>query len=400
MPEEFLVVADGGENQWVNDFQSALQGFGTVRIVSESEAETAGFRQEVIIIDGSLQRSLDLVERAHASNPAAEIFVATLTPEWSFAREALRKGASQIVDKTLSKEEIVRTIISPTLLLADNAKPFRNTLARFFRRAGYEVVTSGSPEEAKEALKTKDNIDLAILDIRLNDDKDESDLSGLDVAREKSCPVPVIFLTNFPAANLVTQAMGRMRGKEPLAEEFLEKREPPEMLLAATRRLLAASRERRRSYMGPLQGASRSIEGVVKNVLESELNRIVRGPVLDNYEGYVCARVASDEIVVWLQPDRPVTGEVVADAVHIRDGEDSPEAVFDFALESEDLRCRRHRAAVSVRPGQPSAELRFPYEAPDAPQPAEAWVQVLQKNRLIQVLPVRFEAPVKGAAQP
>jgi hypothetical protein len=57
------------------------------------------------------------------------------------------------------------------------------------------------PAEAKRILE-QGNIDLAIIDIRLMDDNDEKDISGLVVAKETAPSIPKIILIRFPAFEL------------------------------------------------------------------------------------------------------------------------------------------------------------------------------------------------------
>ena len=70
-------------------------------------------------------------------------------------------------------------------------------------------------------------VDLAILDIRLRDDDDEKDTSGLKVAREAKSLIPKIVLTGYPTPELAREALTAVYG-EPLAVGFVGKAEGPE----------------------------------------------------------------------------------------------------------------------------------------------------------------------------
>jgi len=65
-----------------------------------------------------------------------------------------------------------------TILFADNDPDFLKTRGEFLEREGYQVVPAANPTEARRLLE-QGNIDLAVLDIRLVDDDDERDTSGL-----------------------------------------------------------------------------------------------------------------------------------------------------------------------------------------------------------------------------
>ena len=395
MPENFCVVANHAGEHWISQFKEALRDYGELQIISDEVARSSRLlsRLEIVIIDGSLKDSLGLVDRCHHENPKARIYMAAATPDWRFIRGALRAGANRVIKKQLEKPEIVRAVVEPKVLFADNRAKFRETRARFLKDAGYDVVMAGSPEEAKSHLASL-KIDLAILDIRLRDDRDEMDQSGIEVARAAKGGVPIIFLTNYPAPELVDRALSRGRDQHPLAEEFFDKREKPEELLRAATRLLTVSRERRKAASVATGGALDNRQ-VVREILED----LVRGPVLDNFEGYVCARInqngSGGEISVWVQSEPP-EAEILSNEIHIRDGQDSPEVTFEIQIESEDLRCIRRRATLVAKPGERSEEQRFPFGEPVISGPQDIWVQVFQKNRLIQVLSAKVALVAEG----
>jgi len=85
-----------------------------------------------------------------------------------------------------------------TILFADNDVDFLKTRSEFLEREGYLVVPATSPTEAWRKLKTG-GIDLAIVDVRLVNDDDEKDTSGLTLAKEVAHSVPKIILTGFPS---------------------------------------------------------------------------------------------------------------------------------------------------------------------------------------------------------
>src|SRR5258706_10680507 len=115
------------------------------------------------------------------------------------------------------------------ILVADNDSEFRETRASFLRDEGYEVFTASDPTQARRCLE-QGNIDLAILDIRLENDDDEHDLSGLRLAKESASLIPTIvasgylekwiptiILTNFPKYEEVREALAPKVGGLPPA---------------------------------------------------------------------------------------------------------------------------------------------------------------------------------------
>ncbi|MBI2759791.1 MAG: winged helix-turn-helix domain-containing protein [Chloroflexi bacterium] len=84
------------------------------------------------------------------------------------------------------------------ILFADNDPEFLTARSEILERAGYQVTAASSLAQAEEAL-TDYWFHLAILDVRLIDDFDERDLSGLRLAKQEahSC-IPKIILTKFP----------------------------------------------------------------------------------------------------------------------------------------------------------------------------------------------------------
>lgn len=125
------------------------------------------------------------------------------------------------------------------ILLADNDPDFLNTRAEFLENEGYRVLKAFSLEEARQLL-TEAHVHLAILDIRMVDDDDEKDVSGLTLAKDLGYrPVPKIILTSFPTYQTVGQALGPALDGLPPAVDFLAKVEGPEVMIQAVERAFA-----------------------------------------------------------------------------------------------------------------------------------------------------------------
>jgi DNA-binding response OmpR family regulator len=117
------------------------------------------------------------------------------------------------------------------VLHADNDRNYLDARSEFLELEGYQVLKAYSPEEA-ERIFERENVHLAILDIRLVNDNDEEDISGILLAKdERFKRVPKIFVTGFPTFEAVREAYGPVIGGESIAHAFLAKKEGPKALL-------------------------------------------------------------------------------------------------------------------------------------------------------------------------
>jgi DNA-binding NtrC family response regulator len=80
------------------------------------------------------------------------------------------------------------------LLLADDEKAFRSSLAQRLRLRGYEVVEAANGREAIDAVGRDPDIDVVILDYRMPGMKGEEVLRG--IMRSRPCAA-VILLTGY-----------------------------------------------------------------------------------------------------------------------------------------------------------------------------------------------------------
>jgi len=120
------------------------------------------------------------------------------------------------------------------ILMADNDLDFLETRREFLVREGYEVITASSPSDAQEKLQQED-IALAIMDIRLLNDDDEKDISGLELAKNLRRALPILILTGYPAFEYARQALRFQANGIPTAHDFIAKEEGPKALLTAVR---------------------------------------------------------------------------------------------------------------------------------------------------------------------
>lgn len=123
------------------------------------------------------------------------------------------------------------------VLLVDNSADYRHSLLGLLDLEDYAVEEAGSVTEAKEKLLALD-FDLALVDLRLSDDEDDYDFSGLEVTRLASeRGTPCVVITAFPSVQATRLAL-RSRGKEPLAVDLIPKKDGPQAILDAIKLVL------------------------------------------------------------------------------------------------------------------------------------------------------------------
>lgn len=119
------------------------------------------------------------------------------------------------------------------ILLVDNNEDYRRTLRRLLETEGFRVQEAASITEANEKIESL-RIDLALVDLRLTDDQDEYDFSGIDLAekaREKG--IPCIIVTAYPSIESTRQALRSRRVNPPVAVDIVPKASGPAAILNA-----------------------------------------------------------------------------------------------------------------------------------------------------------------------
>ena len=110
------------------------------------------------------------------------------------------------------------------ILLADNKPSYSETCAEYLQLRGYQVDHVASPEECERAVET-DTPHLLILDLRMRDDTDEKDVSGLTLAKKLHPRLPKIILTAFPTWEMTREALTITEQGLPAATAFVSKLE-------------------------------------------------------------------------------------------------------------------------------------------------------------------------------
>ncbi|MDE3089325.1 MAG: phosphotransferase [Chloroflexota bacterium] len=126
----------------------------------------------------------------------------------------------------------------PTILLVDNREDILSSTRDFLAPNGYVVRTAKDEQEALLCCE-QEVIHLVVIDIRLVDDRDEEDWSGLRLAAVLDPSFPKIILTGqqYPdRAALVRRVLGPDEQGNVLAADFVWKKEGPGKLLEAIQR--------------------------------------------------------------------------------------------------------------------------------------------------------------------
>lgn len=120
-----------------------------------------------------------------------------------------------------------------TILVADNNREFLENRRLFLEKEGYRVVSAHDDTDARRKLEDG-GIHIAILDVRLHDNDDEHDRSGLELAR-RFPRVPKIILTDYASTLTLQEAWRRDEHGKRSIVDFLEKERGAEAMLVAVR---------------------------------------------------------------------------------------------------------------------------------------------------------------------
>ena len=148
--------------------------------------------------------------------------------------------------------------------------------------------------------------------------------------------------------------------------------------------------------------------------LERQIDRIGSAlgvSTLDNYQGFVCLSLQDREgaapssgeegvpillvgrsydLTVWFQKDKPQG--YLSDEIRISGGADSAEVEFTLASDSDGASVRRRQESVRFGATESSPRVQFHLSVLDTVGKHEFWVEISQKNRLVHVISVEFEA--------
>jgi DNA-binding NarL/FixJ family response regulator len=132
--------------------------------------------------------------------------------------------------------------MSSGIALVDNFAGAIPATRDFLEREGYVVDVATSVDEARQLDRLR-SPELWIIDLRLRDDTDDKDTSGLLLARELRTEVPKILLTSYPTVKAVREALALGHDGRSPAITFVSKREGLESLARAVRLALMPRNE-------------------------------------------------------------------------------------------------------------------------------------------------------------
>ncbi len=89
----------------------------------------------------------------------------------------------------------------PTVLVVEDRESTLKLKVKLLERRGYKVFPAASPEEALARVR-EEVIHLAVIDVRLRDNDDERDLSGVQLADSLPRSVCVVITTAQEYADL------------------------------------------------------------------------------------------------------------------------------------------------------------------------------------------------------
>jgi DNA-binding response OmpR family regulator len=136
------------------------------------------------------------------------------------------------------------------LLLVENDPDYRHSLHSLLELENFTVDEAESLEGATKKLNR--NYDVVLADLRLSDEKDDYDLSGLEVAKKAyELEVPCILITAYPSVDVVRLAL-RSRGAEPLTEDVIPKAAGPQAVLDAINVVLSNQGENKKPIANDL----------------------------------------------------------------------------------------------------------------------------------------------------
>jgi DNA-binding NarL/FixJ family response regulator len=124
------------------------------------------------------------------------------------------------------------------VLLADNEDSVLRSIGRTLTNAGHFVLAARSVQQAKEIL-AEERVHAIVVDIRLEDDSDEDDVSGLELAAEVDGVVGKVITTGFDLSQrAIDRIWGSITSKINPGPLYVNKFDEPEKFVATVNRAL------------------------------------------------------------------------------------------------------------------------------------------------------------------
>jgi DNA-binding response OmpR family regulator len=123
--------------------------------------------------------------------------------------------------------------VKKKILYVENRPDVQEVYTRLLQNAGYTVVTARSVDAAQRLLETED-VHLMLVDLRLEDDDDERDNSGLLLVEdERYRTIPKIILTAVAVGEQTVKVMTPPAAGLPAAVNYVKKDAGPQRLMTA-----------------------------------------------------------------------------------------------------------------------------------------------------------------------
>ena len=131
-----------------------------------------------------------------------------------------------------------QAIAQKTILMIDNNEEFLKGKSELLEIAGFNVLTASTTAEARDIIQGQ-RPDLVLLDVRLINDDEPRDESGLGFAYYlRDHGIPCIILTAYPTPEIARQTLQSNDYHGPLALDLLGKKESNAKLLRSIERAL------------------------------------------------------------------------------------------------------------------------------------------------------------------
>ncbi|HEV7903678.1 MAG TPA: hypothetical protein VGO96_07545 [Pyrinomonadaceae bacterium] len=127
-----------------------------------------------------------------------------------------------------------------TILIADNDAEWLRLQKEAFLSEGFNVLTAEGPSEVEMVLSSGD-VDAVVLDIRLENDDDDKDVSGLSLVEKTAPEVGKVITTKYPIDMTTGQTFkSSIKHKSPFVR-YVDKREGIPAIVAAAKKVVGVS---------------------------------------------------------------------------------------------------------------------------------------------------------------
>jgi ActR/RegA family two-component response regulator len=183
------------------------------------------------------------------------------------------------------------------LLLADNNQRYASSLRGVLQAEGWSTDVAYTTESVLNKV-AETSYDLCIIDLRLMDDDDERDTSGLVLARDlaqRDRLLRFIILSGYPSYEAIRSALRPMPTGDVPILDFLSKAEGPQAILEAVERTYLARSAELRQIIG-----EERLPSVVVADFQAIDRRLIQLLKADPYELYQLPPRVFEELIAEL----------------------------------------------------------------------------------------------------